>query len=365
MSEPAKGRPNRYLMPAEWEKHEATWLAWPKDPLTFPPEILDRVEETYVEMTHALSRGERVNILVDDDAMQQRVTTMVGDSPRVSYYKIKTADVWVRDYGPIFVRRGEGLTAVKWRFNAWGGKYDELKPDDHAGLEVANASGLPVEEPGIVLEGGSIDTNGKGTCLTTRQCLLNRNRNPGLKQDEIEAVLRGYLGFTNFIWLGEGIAGDDTDGHVDDIARFVDPGTVVCMVEDELSDKNRPALTDNLKRLMEARDEEGDKLRVIPIGMPKKKLGGDEPLPASYANFYIGNSAVLVPTFDDENDAAALSRIKSVFPGREVVGINCEALVYGFGGLHCVTQQQPSTSGASDILSSFRRVEPKAVEARQ
>jgi agmatine deiminase len=364
VSESSTARQNRYLMPAEWEKHEATWLSWPKDPLTFPPEILGKVEETYIEMTRALSRGERVKILVDDDAMLKRVSLMVGDSPQVSYLKIKTADVWIRDYGPIFVRRGDGLAAVKWRFNAWGGKYDELKPDDRAGLEVANASGFPVVEPGIVLEGGSIDTNGRGTCLTTKQCLLNKNRNPGLTQEQIEAVLRGYLGFTNFIWLGRGIAGDDTDGHVDDIVRFVDPDTVVCMVEDDLSDKNRPALTENLRVLMEARDEEGDRLRVIPVAMPKKKSGGDEPLPASYANFYIGNSVVLVPTFDDENDAAALSRIKTVFPGRDVIGINCEALVYGFGGLHCVTQQQPSTSGASDVSSSFRHAEFGAVEAR-
>jgi agmatine deiminase len=335
-------------MPAEWEKHEATWLAWPKDPLTFPPEILGKVEDAYVEMVRALSKGERVNILVDDDEMMRTASAKVGGGFDTRYYKIKTADVWMRDYGPIFVRSGEGLAAVKWRFNAWGDKYDELRADDGAGMEVARATGFPVFEPGIVLEGGSIDTNGSGTCLTTEQCLLNKNRNPGLSKEQIEAALRKYLGFTAFVWLGEGIAGDDTDGHIDDVARFVDPGMVVCMVEDDRDDENNGPLTRNLRRLVSARDEDGDKFRVIPIGMPKKRLGGDDRLPASYANFYIGNSAVLVPTFDDENDAAALSRIKSVFPGREVVGINCESLVYGFGGLHCVTQQQPTLGPRSD-----------------
>jgi agmatine deiminase len=335
----------RYLMPAEWDSHDATWIAWPKDPLTFPPEILGAVESIYVKMAGALARGERVNILVDDDIMRRRVSGMIGEVPNVAFHMIRTADVWMRDYGPIFVRDAGGLAAVKWRFNAWGDKYDELKADNFAGLEVAQKAGWQILEPDMVLEGGSLDTNGLGTCLTTEQCLLNKNRNPNLSKDEIEAALRGYLGFTNIIWLKEGIVGDDTDGHVDDIARFVDQRTVVCMVEHDPSDANSRALQKNFELLEDAKDEQERPLRVVPVEMPKKKVGGDERLPASYANFYIGNSAVLVPIFDDVNDRAALSRLKTAFPGREVIGINCEALVYGFGGIHCVTQQQP-TPGA-------------------
>lgn len=341
MSKPARTQRHNYRMPAEWERHEATWLAWPKDPLTFPPEILGKVEETYVQMVRVLSKGERVSILVDDDSMLRRASSLVGEVPGVSYHLIRTADVWIRDYGPVFVRDGDGLAAVKWRFNAWGRKYEELLPDDRTGLEVARAAGFPVVRPGIVLEGGSIDTNGRGTCLTTEQCLLNKNRNPNLTKDEIESALRKYMGFMNFIWLGEGIVGDDTDGHVDDIARFVNPGTIVCMTEENPDDANHAALTRSIEVLKDARDERGERLRIIPVKMPRKKVGREDRLPASYANFYVGNSGVLVPTFNDDNDSYALAGMRAAFPDREVVGIDCEDLVYGFGGLHCVTQQQP------------------------
>ncbi len=329
-------------MPAEWERHDATWLAWPKDPLTFPPEILGAVEQAYVKMVRALAKGERVNVLVDDASSQRRISLMLGEAGNVVYHTIRTADVWMRDYGPIFVRDGTGLTATKWVFNAWGDKYDELKADNISGLEVARRSGYPVIEPGMVLEGGSIDTNGQGTCITTEQCLLNTNRNPQLSKEEIEGTLRRFLGFSNVIWLKDGIAGDDTDGHVDDLARFVDRRTVVCMVEADSGDDNFLALKTNMELLRQARDERGRPLTVVPVAMPEKKVGGDGRLPASYANFFIGNSAVIVPVFDDVNDRAALATIGEAFPGREVVGVNCEALVYGFGGIHCVTQQQPS-----------------------
>jgi agmatine deiminase len=335
--------PQTYLMPAEWERHDGTWLAWPNDPLTFPEEIIGRVEETYRRMVVELAPGERVNLLVDDEAMERRVSAFLGEHANLSYHRIRTADVWMRDYGPTFVRRPDGgLAAVKWIFNAWGNKYDELLADNRAGMEVARVSGVEVLEPGVVLEGGSIDTNGQGTCLTTEQCLLNRNRNPQLTKEQVQGYLTRFLGFTNFVWLKEGIAGDDTDGHVDDIARFVGDRRVVCMVEEDPSDENFEALKQNLALLRAARDERGRSLEVVPISMPRRKVGGDERLPASYANFYVGNSAVLVPTFDDVNDRAAIEKIAAAFPGRKVVGINCEALVYGFGGIHCVSQQQPS-----------------------
>jgi agmatine deiminase len=331
-------------MPAEWERHDATWLAWPKDPLTFPSRIIEPVRGVYARLVKSLATGEMVNLLVDDLDTQRRVSSLIGSRGRVAYHRIKSADVWIRDYGPIFVREeGNGLVATKWTFNAWGNKYDELKPDNKSGREIAEETGLEIIEPKFVLEGGSIDTNGMGSCITTEQCLLNQNRNPLYKKNEIEDVLRRYLGFTNIVWLDRGIAGDDTDGHVDDVARFVDERTLVCMVEEDERDENHAPLSENLKILRSAKDERGRKLRVIPISMPKKRVGGDERLPASYANFYIGNAVVLVPTFDDINDAAALRTIAGVFPSRKVIGINCEALVYGFGGIHCVTQQQPSS----------------------
>jgi agmatine deiminase len=338
-----------YRIPAEWERHEATWLSWPKDPLTFPADVIGRVEQIYVEMVHALSEGERVELLVDDLAMEGRVRRLLAEGEAVGkkkenvrFHRIKTADVWTRDYAPIFVR-GEkrGLAAVKWRFNAWGNKYDELKADDEAGRRIAESTGLPVFEPGIVLEGGSIDVNGRGTCLTTKQCLLNRNRNPHLSRGEIETYLRDYLGVTNVVWLNMGIVGDDTDGHVDDIARFVDNRTVICMVEEDPNDENHDPLDQNLELLRGARNERGERLSVIQLRMPGS-VERDGRLPASYANLYISNSAVLVPVFTHENDHESLRKLRKLFPGRKVVGIDCRALVYGFGGIHCVTQQQPS-----------------------
>lgn len=330
-------------MPAEWAGHDSTWLSWPKDPTTFPPGIIGNVEEVYAKMVTQLAKGEVVNILVEDADAERRVSSMLGNTDRVSFHRISSVDVWMRDYGPIFARAEDGsLAATKWTFNAWGDKYDDLKRDNQTGLRVAEASGCRLVETGMVLEGGSIDTNGLGTCLTTEQCLLNKNRNPSMSRTEIEAELGRYLGFRNFIWLGEGIVGDDTDGHVDDIARFVDERTVVCMVEKDPADANFEALRRNHELLLQAKDQDGRPVKVVPVEMPRKKVGGEERLPASYANFYIGNAAVLVPTFDDVNDSAAISRLREAFPGKTVVGINCESLVYGFGGIHCVTQQQPS-----------------------
>lgn len=329
-------------MPAEWEKHEATWLSWPKDPLTFPEDIIERVEEIYVEIIEALRIGERVEVLVNDAKTEERVSSMLSSKGNVRFHNIKSADVWMRDYGPIFVKNSE-VAITKWIFNAWGRKYDELLKDDLTGMQISKVTGLKIFEPKIVLEGGSIDTNGARTCLTTRQCLLNRNRNPSLDEKEIEKYLRDYLGFTNFIWLSTGIAGDDTDGHVDDVARFVNEDTVVCMIEKDKKDENFAALAKNYDLLRRSKDASGRQLKVVAIDMPRKVETVDGRLPASYANFYIGNSAVLVPTFGDpKRDPAALTTIESFFPGRKVVGIDCKELVYGFGGIHCVTQQQPA-----------------------
>lgn len=329
-----------YRMPAEWERHAATWLSWPKNPTTFSRDIIEKVENIYLRMVGELSRGERVNIVVDDAASEKRISGMLNSAKSVSFYKIPTVDVWIRDYGPIFVKNRE-VAAVKWTFNAWGGKYDDLEPDSDNGLRVARSSGAKIFEPEMVLEGGSIDVNGLGTCITTKQCLLNRNRNPNLNQKQIEENLKRYLGITNLIWLESGVAGDDTDGHVDDIARFVDKKTIICMSERNHEDENYGALKTNYELLLDSKDQDGEKINAVQLQMPRRIEAEDGRLPASYANFYIGNSTVLVPTFNDPSDAFVLKTLESFFRDRSVVGINCEALVYGFGGIHCVTQQQP------------------------
>ena len=326
-------------MPAEWEKHSGTWISWPKDPNTFPADILPAVERAYVSMVRALIKGEEVHILVNDSKAERRVRGVLGNSEAV-FHLIKTVDVWVRDYGPTYVKGGKGAV-VKWDFNAWGNKYDDLKPDSGAGEEIAARSGMTVVRPGIVLEGGSIDVNGAGTLLTTEQCLLNPNRNPGVGRSKLEEILGANLGVSRVIWLGEGIEGDDTDGHVDDIARFVGPREVVAAVEPDPSDTNHQALEENLRRLENSADQAGRQLRVLEIPMPPRMEARDGRLPASHLNFYVGNEAVLVPTFGGESDRLAMECLEEVFPKRDVVGIDCRALVHGLGTLHCVTQQIP------------------------
>jgi agmatine deiminase len=329
-----------YRMPAEWEPHQGTWLSWPKDPNTFPSGILQAVEATYVKMVESLARGEEVRILVDDAKMENRVAKLLGRAERVTFVRIRTVDVWTRDYCPIYLK-GPGLAVVKWIFNAWGEKYDDLRPDDEAGERVAEWTGLRVFRPGLVLEGGSVDVNGEGSLITTEQCLLNPNRNPTKSKGELERAMRDYFGVKTVIWLKDGIEGDDTDGHVDDVARFVGARKVVAAVEPAVSDSNHGALEHNLRLLGEARLEGGREPEVVKVPMPPKVASEYGRLPASHLNFYIGNESVLVPTFGGESDPVALKTIGKAFPGRETVGIDCRALVYGLGTLHCVTQQIP------------------------
>ncbi|MCE5296584.1 MAG: agmatine deiminase family protein [Euryarchaeota archaeon] len=339
-----------YFMPAEWCPHDATWLSWPKNPLTFPDERLELVESVYANMVSALSEGEAVRILVDDDdieARAERCISKVGAlSSNVEFIRIKTADVWIRDYGPTYLlsKGREMKAAIKWNFNAWGGKYDDLKYDDQAGEDVVRWSGLRTFRPNIVLEGGSIDVNGRGTVLTTEQCLLNKNRNPALDKKGIEGYLEEYLNVSKVIWLKSGIDGDDTDGHIDDFARFVSDRVVLCAHTTSHEGENREALERDLNILREATDQDGNLLEVIKLPMPKPiELPEEERwLPASYANFYIGNKAVLLPAFNDESDAKAYDILSSYFPGRNIVPIDARDLVYGYGGFHCVTQQEPS-----------------------
>jgi agmatine deiminase len=337
-----------YRMPAEWEEHEATWLSWPKNPLTFPEDVIGKVEETYCQMISVLSEGEVVKVLVDDAAMEQRVLEMVGaagaDMRKVWPLRIRSADVWIRDYGPTFLLNEEGEKgAVKWRFNAWGGKYDELLYDDKTGDEVVRSTDAKVFRPGIVLEGGSIEVNGAGAVMTTEQCLLNENRNPGVSKKQLEEILRSHLDIEDVIWLRTGIDGDDTDGHIDDFARFCAADEVLCAHSTSSKGTNASVLSENLKLLQETILHDGKKLKVHKLPMPEPFWLEEEEryLPASYANFYIGNSCVLMPSFNDKHDEKALALLRRCFPDREVVAIEARDLVFGYGGFHCVTQQEP------------------------
>ncbi len=338
-----------YRMPAEWEKHEATWLAWPKNANSFPGKALLDVERTFLRIIEVLSHGERVNLLLDSEAARERVMPRISSTDanldNIVVHRIPTGDIWFRDFGPIFVSRsgvaGREIGYTHWEFNAWGNKYDEIKPDAHVPDKMP-LSGFRRFEVPMVLEGGSIDTNGMGTFLTTEQCLLNKNRNPHLSRMDIETYLREYLGDTNTIWLKEGIEGDDTDGHVDDIARFVSRDTVACAFEEDTDDENHAALAANFELLCRSRDQDGNSLKVVKLPMPGRIWYDGSRLPASYANFYIANKAVLVPAFGDERDDEALGIIRSLFPGRKAVGIDCRSLVIGFGTIHCATQQQPA-----------------------
>ena len=336
-----------YYMPAEWEKHDAIWLSWPHDPITFP-ERVEKVEKTYVELIRAIWNSERVNLFVVDDAMKKRAIGFLKeggvDPAGIAFHIYDYADVWFRDYGPAFLlnKKSKDLAMTHWIFNAWGGKYETLMKDTNIPDFINQRMKIPCFKPGIVLEGGSIDVNGKGTLLTTEQCLLNKNRNPHLTREDIEVYLKEYLGVTHIIWLKNGIEGDDTDGHIDDIARFVNPTTILCTYEENRNDENYSILRENYEILLNAKDQNGDRLNIIKLPMPG--FVGDEEgrLPVSYANFYIGNKVVLVPIFGHENDMKAMEIIQDQFPNRRVVGINCADLVYGLGTLHCISQQQPA-----------------------
>lgn len=336
-------------MPAEWAPHEGTWLSWPKNPITFPEDVIAGVEEAYCRIIAALSDGEKVHLLVDDEKHEGEVEKKLSKSgakfSNVIFTKIKSADVWARDYAPSFLlsRDRKKLGAVKWEFNAWGAKYDDLLPDNETGAAIATKSGAEVFRPNVVMEGGSMDVNGEGAVLTTEQCLLNRNRNPTRSKAQLEAVLKENLGCSQVVWLKDGIEGDDTDGHVDDFCRFA-PDGVVLLAEETDKGENALRLSENARLLSPACDSNDWELLRLP--MPKTIIDpvDGRTLPASYANFYIGNKVVLLPIFKDERDEAAQEIVETCFPGREVAPVFSRELVYGYGGIHCVTQQQPEVS---------------------
>jgi agmatine deiminase len=329
-------------MPAEWEPQEAIWLTWPHNELTWPEGMLPEVERTYVEIIRALHTAQKIRLLVKDNEAEMRVRLALDREDialtQIDFILLAAEDSWIRDYGPTFVvnREQRQLAMVKWTFNAWGNKYDDLIADDRIPAELNKNLRLPVFEAGIVLEGGSIEVNGAGTVLTTEQCLLNKNRNPQLSRSEIEEYLKEYLNISKVLWLREGIAGDDTDGHIDDIARFVNSDTVLCAFEDDTADENYKILAENYDRLLR-----GFGLNVVKLPMPGYIGDRHARLPASYANFYIGNAAVIVPIFDHPNDRRALDVIQRCFPGRRVVGVRATAMVHGLGTVHCCSQQEP------------------------
>ena len=337
-----------YRMPAEWEPHAATWLAWPHNHDTWP-DHLERVRETWLEMIRALVPGETVHLLVDDASSETAAVARLRqsgvDAGRVVFHRVPTVDVWIRDYGPTFITRAEpsaALAFVNWQFNAWGMKYADYVADDTVPLRMNESLGLPAFTPDVVLEGGSIDVNGAGLCLVTEECLLNPNRNPGQGREEIETLLKTALGLERVLWLPAGMAGDDTDGHVDNLARFVDRETVVCVAEPDPADENHRALQENYRCLAAATDVAGRRLRVVPLPQPDPVTADGARLPASYANFYIANGVVLVPLYGGARDRVALDILADLFPGRRIAGIDARALILGLGGIHCVTQQEPA-----------------------
>ncbi len=336
-----------YRMPAEWAPHESTWLAWPHDPVTWPDRV-PIVEERYIEMIRALTPHERVDLLVKDANLESKVEQRLRDEKikNVTLHRIPTADSWIRDYGPNFLtfqqKNNSGVAYNRWIFNAWGNKYDALLPDDGIPERLPTIQHLQRFTPGIVLEGGSIEVDGAGSVLTTEQCLLNTNRNPKLTITQVEKKLRDHLGVQQILWLKDGIEGDDTDGHIDDIARFTDENTIVAAVEKDKTDPNHKPLRENLETLKAMKNATGKPYRVVELPMPERLDADDGRLPASYANFYIANKVVLLPIFGGNADRKAEAVLKSLFPGRKIVPIRCEDVVWGMGTIHCLSQQQPA-----------------------
>jgi agmatine deiminase len=334
-----------YRMPAEWELHSATWLSWPRhEGISFPGSF-DRVRPTLRAMVEALIESEQICINVCNDAHAAEAREVLRGLPmkRIAFHRIPTNEPWCRDHGPIFLTRETDpkLAVVDWDYNAWGGKYPPCDLDEVVPTRVSEILDLPVFYPRMILEGGSIDVNGAGVLLTSESCLLNKNRNPQLSREQIEQRLRDFLGVRQILWLGDGIEGDDTDGHIDDLARFVSERTIVTVVEENRGDENYRPLQENLARLREMKIDDRP-IEIITMPMPKKIVREDLRLPASYANFYIANTSVLVPTFADPGDEIALATLQKLFPTRRVIGIDCRELIWGLGTFHCLTQQQPA-----------------------
>lgn len=337
-----------YRFPAEWEQQAGTWFSWPHKEESWPGKF-EPIPYVFTNIVRTVARFQHVHINVVDEAMRDDVLTRLtkaGVPPtQFTLHLIPTNDAWCRDHGPAFVVNplsDHPLAIVDWNYNAWGNKYPPYDLDDVVPTRIAEERNLPVFSPGIIMEGGSIDVNGDGCLLTTRACLLNKNRNPHLSQQEIETYLREYYGQEKILWLEDGIVGDDTDGHIDDLARFVNPSTIVTVVEEDPADENYEILQENLRILRTLKDRHGNPFRIVELPMPRPVIYDGQRLPASYANFLIGNGFVVVPTFQDKNDLRALTILQQEFPQRAVIGIDCVDLVWGLGTLHCISQQEPA-----------------------
>ena len=346
-------------MPPEWAPHLACYLVWPHNRETWPGKF-EVIPPLYADMVAAIAQFEPVRLMVNDEAQIPEVRALIREAAHIKKYDqdatirqieifyLPTNDSWARDHGPIFVNRIDGgapsQIALDWRFNSWGQKYGAFDLDDVVPQKLGARYGFEVIEPGIVLEGGSIDVNGAGSLLTTESCLLNPNRNPELTRAEIEEYLKVYLGVSNVLWLGDGIEGDDTDGHIDDLARFVAPNTIVTVVEEDPADANHQILRDNLNRLKKMRDQNGNEFKIETLPMPPALIHEDTRIPASYANFYIANGAIMMPTFDCPQDKTASATLKRLFPNRQIVNVPSTDLVWGLGSVHCLTQQHPTPS---------------------
>jgi len=334
-----------YRMPAEWEPHEATWLAWPQNELTWPGQKMAEAREAYFQMLEALLPFEKVHLLVPDEKTAESIFAQLKKrsigTAGLKTHSVKYVDGWIRDYGPTFLKNKAGEKAwCKWIFNAWGSKYSDLMEDTAVFDQEGLVGGLCFK-PKFVLEGGSIEVNGAGVCLTSEQCLLNPNRNPQLDRLDIEKNLKDYLGVEKVLWLPEGIVGDDTDGHIDDIARFTAEDTLVAPRVHDSSDENNAILEENWKRLKSFSNLKNKSFRLAELPMPGRLEREGGPLPASYANFYLANGVVLQPVFNHKNDDRAVKVMRDLCRGREIVPIPSSALVYGFGAVHCLSQQEP------------------------
>ena len=331
-----------YRMPAEWEPHAATWLSWPHKLASWPGKF-EPIPVLYEQLVRILAVAEPVNILATGAALEQ-ATSMVGNVQNVRLHEIPTDDAWMRDHGPTFLVGPPGCepALVDWEYNAWGGKYPPFENDNAVPAAIAQRLGRRRFAAGIILEGGAIDSNGRGTILTTEECLLNPNRNPQLSKADMERYLRNYLGARHVLWLGRGIAGDDTDGHIDELARFVGPKTVVAALEEDPNDENYEPLQENFERLKKMTDQDGRALQVIALPMPRPLFYDDARLPASYANFYIANGLVVVPQFNEPADQRVIEILARLFPDRRIVGLPATDLAWGLGAFHCITQQEPA-----------------------
>ena len=340
-----------YYFPAEFAPHKATWLSWPHKEASWPGKI-HTIFPSYVAFIKTLVRFEEVNINVCDEAMKLNASKLLQDAgvdiSRVHFYIHPTNDAWCRDHGPAFLLNKQDpnkKAIVDWNYNAWGNKYPPFDLDDVIPTKIGNALGLDLFHPGIIMEGGSVDFNGAGTVITSTACLLNPNRNPHLNQSQIEQYLMDYYGQEQVLWVDEGIVGDDTDGHIDDTVRFVNEDTVITVIEENKQDENYGLLQHNLKQLQQMRLLNGKQLNMVEIPMPNDVIWEDQRLPASYANFYIANQQVIVPTYRCSKDDQVVTIIQQCFPDREIVGIDSTDIIWGLGSFHCLSQQEPQMIG--------------------